>query len=48
MRPNSSIIKQCSNSTQDIKTLRHLLTVCNSATLEQTLAVHNITRVKNS
>ena len=29
MRPNSSIIKQCANSTQDIKTLRHLLTICN-------------------
>jgi len=29
IRLNSSIIKQCSNRTQDIKTLRHLLTVCN-------------------
>jgi len=26
MRSNSSIIKQCSNRTQDTKTLQHLLT----------------------
>ena len=32
MRPNSSIIKRCSNRTQDTKTLRHLLTVCNIRT----------------